>query len=318
MKILILGANGFIGAPLLKEVLAQGHKVRVLTRREGRAYPGDVEVFKGDLTSNTLDVDTLVSDCDIIINCAGEIRNEHLMRELHVNATQRLLGAIARRLTQSSQHCHWVQLSSVGAYGPAPGQRRVVTEDTQPNPVGMYEITKTEADSIVVNAADQEGFTYAILRPSNVYGPGMPNNSIRQMASFVREHIFFYVGFERSVATYIHVNDVVTALMLCAFKKDACGQIFNISNDCYFDEVINGLADSMAVSRPFVKLPELLIRAVVASLGKIIKLPITQERIDALTVKTWYPTYKLKSQLGFSPQCSVPKTIGECLSSKDL
>lgn len=313
MKILILGANGFIGAPLLNEVLAQGHKVRVLTRREGGAYPVAVELFKGDLTSDTLDVDSLVSDCDIVINCAGEIRNEQLMQELHVNATHRLLGAIARRLTQPGRRCHWVQLSSVGAYGPASGQERVVTEDTQPNPIGVYEVTKTEADRLVVDATNHTGFTYAILRPSNVYGSGMPNNSLRQLASLIRRRIFIYVGFERSVATYIHVDDVVKALVLCAFEKNARGQIFNISNDCFFDEVINGLADSMHVSRPFLRLPESLVRALVAVVGKVSNLPVTQKRIDALTVKTWYPSSKLEKMLGFSPRCSVPKTIAEML-----
>ncbi|WP_414154091.1 NAD-dependent epimerase/dehydratase family protein [Pseudomonas sp. BNK-43-a] len=314
MKILILGANGFIGAPLLKRVLSEGHEARVLTRKETGSYPAGVEVFHGDLLDEALNTDALIADCDVIFNCAGEIRNEALMSALHVESTRRLLGAVKRRLADDPEHrCHWVQLSSVGAYGPSLGRARVVTEDTQPNPVGMYEVTKTQADELVQEAGQIAGLTYAILRPSNVYGPRMPNNSLRQLAALIRRRIFFYVGFKRPVATYIHVEDVVSGLMLCGFNPKSHGQIYNLSNDCFMDEMVDGLARAMNTSRPFLKLPETFVRSLVYVASKLVKLPVTQERVDALMVRTRYPSKKLESQLGFVAKYPVPETIGDIL-----
>lgn len=315
MKILILGANGFIGAPLLKKVISLGHDIRVLSRKSGGEYPKAVEVVQGDLLNEQLDCDRLVASCDVVFNCAGELRNEQMMPALHVDSTARLLDALTRRLRiNPDDRCHWVQLSSVGAYGPAPRVDRVVTEETPPNPVGVYEVTKTQADELVISVAQTPGLTFSILRPSNVYGPNMPNNSLRQLAAFVRRRIFFYVGFKRPIATYIHVEDVVTALLMCGFKEEAKGQIFNISNDCFMDEVINGLARSMHVSPPFLKLPEFLVRFAVFCVAKTGLVPVTQERVDALMVRTRYPIEKLERELGFVPQYSVPVTIGEILN----
>lgn len=312
MKVLVLGANGFIGKRLLREVLAAGKSVKILTRKPNPSLLDNVEIFQGDLLDESLDVDDLVSDCDLIFNCAGEIRNEPLMYDLHVKSTGRLLEALQRRLRHDSVSCHWVQLSSVGAYGPAPGIKRLVTEETQTRPIGPYEETKTQADELIILAArSTPKLSFSILRPSNVYGPEMPNSSLRQLANFIRRRIFFFVGFERAIATYIHVDDVVDCLMLCGTEPAAKNEIFNISNDCYMDEMINGLAKAQGVPKPFLKIPEGLVRALVKLVSKLGKLPVTQERIDALIVKTSYPNTKLQSVLGFKPARPVPETIGD-------
>ena len=314
MKILILGANGFIGARLLARLLGDGYQIRILTRKRGSTYPQGVDVFVGDLLDEALDVDALLTDCDIVFNCAGEIRNEDMMNALHVTATRRLLDGLMRRLKDNPvDHCHWVQLSSVGAYGPAPGRERTVTEETPPNPIGPYEVTKTLADQLIMDTARAPRLTYSILRPSNVYGPGMPNGSLRQLAAFIRRRLFFYVGFKRPIATYIHVEDVVSGLLLCGFIEAAKGQVYNISNDCYMDEMVNGLAQSMNAPRPFLRIPEKLMRCLVYFASKLARLPVTQERVDALMVRTRYPSTKLEQQLGYSAKHSVPQTIGDIL-----
>lgn len=308
-KVLVLGANGFIGSRLVTQLVAAGHDVRILTRREGVAQRPQVSVFQGDLMDQTLDVDALVSGCSVVFNCAGEIKNPRLMQALHVDSTSRLLGAYGR--SHSSGHKRWVQLSSVGAYGPAKGVSRIVTEDTPTNPQGPYEVTKTLADELIVRLASEQSVEYVILRPSNVFARDMPNNSLRQLCSFVKRGIYFRVGRDISYATYIHVDDVVDALMLCGFREEAAGNVFNISNDCLFDDMIAGAAKAANVPVPRRSIPEGLIRSVVAVGEHIPGFPITKARIDALTVKTRYPVDKLTRVLQFTPSRQVPEYIGE-------
>lgn len=308
MKVLVLGANGFIGSRLVDRLIKDGHQVRILTRTQGKVTNENTETFVGDLKDQDLDFVALLDDCEVIFNCAGEIRNESLMHELHVASTQRFLKAITEI---SNRTIHWVQLSSVGAYGSVPNVERVVTEETEVNPKGQYEVTKTIADQCIVSVQNNEHFTFSILRPSNVFGPGMPNNSIRQLIGIVRRRLFFYVGSNDAISTYIHVDDVVSALMLCGFDSRAKGEIFNISNDCFLRDVIAGIAAGVAVPAPKVVLPESLVRLGVSVASVLTKGLITQERVNALTARTRYPVTKIETVLGFVPQKYVPENICE-------
>ncbi|MFU2328102.1 NAD-dependent epimerase/dehydratase family protein [Pseudomonas sp. NFX98] len=307
MKALVLGANGFIGTKLVHRLIEDGHQVRILTRTQGKIPSENTEVFVGDLKDPNLDFVALSNGCEVIFNCAGEIRNDDLMHELHVASTERFLKVLAE--STAARPVHWVQLSSVGAYGSVPNVERVVTEETQVNPKGQYEVTKTLADQCIVEMSSSGRFTYSILRPSNVFGPAMPNNSIRQLAGIVRRRLFFYVGFNNSIATYIHVDDVVSALLLCGFDGRAKGEIFNISNDCSLREVIGGLASGFSVPAPRLVIPEFVVRLGVSVAALLTKGLITQERVNALTARTRYPYTKIERVLGFVPKKHVPENI---------
>lgn len=315
--ILLTGAKGFIGNLLLARLSGSGQKIRLVTRSSFECEFNNVEVVCADLASPATDFDSLVYGCDVIFNCAGEIHEEKLMHSLHVDATERLVAA-ANRLACQERPIHFVQLSSVGAYGPARGATRVVNELTLENPQGAYEETKTIGDSRVIQNRSNKFFSYTILRPSNVFGQSMSNNSLRQLGRIVRKGWFFYIGSAKkdSVATYIHVEDVVSALILCGFDPKAKGEIFNLSNDCALSDLINGMADAQRVSRPTLSLPEAPLRFMASIAYRLLRLPVTQARIDALVAKTSYPSTKMRDLLGFVPEREVPATIGELFVEK--
>lgn len=309
MKILVLGANGFIGKALVEKLVYHRVQVRALTRSNLKGSKESVEIIIGDLTSKDFDFKALLYGCNIVVNCAGETRDDSLMHALHVQATENLLKAAAC-FCRTGKEIHWVQLSSVGAYGSSK-QSRVVTEETPTNPSGTYEVTKTIADALIMACDEISGFSYTILRPSNVFGRDMTNESLRQLGRIVKKRVFFFVGFSPSIATYIHVNDVVSALYLCASDSRAKGHIFNVSNDCTLKELIAGIAEALGVPAPRLTLPERPVRIGLAVVARLFKLPVTQKRIDALVRRTRYPTNKIQSVLGFSPKNVVSAAIRE-------
>ncbi|MCD7040371.1 NAD(P)-dependent oxidoreductase [Pseudomonas sp. MAFF 311095] len=309
MKVLVLGANGFIGKAFVDKLISKGIQVRALTRTGLKDIKESIETIIGDLTSKDFDFKALVYGCDVVVNCAGETQDDALMYALHVQATVNLLEAVAC-LCRTGREIHWVQLSSVGAYGGSK-ESKVVTEETPTNPSGTYEVTKTMADTLIMACNENSGFSYTILRPSNVFGRDMTNESLRQLGRVVKKRVFFFVGFSPSIATYIHVDDVVSALYLCAIDSRAKGHIFNVSNDCPLKELITGIAEALGVPPPRLTLPERPVRIGVAVVAKLFKLPVTQKRIDALVRRTTYPTDKLSSVLGFSPKKVVPTAIQE-------
>lgn len=317
MKVLVMGGSGFIGSRVVRVLCGAGYEVRVLSR--GKTLQQDfrkglVEHIWADLLDPDCPLERIISGCSVVFNCAGELREESRMEPLHVDTTFRLIKTCRHMAKSSGKSLHWVQLSSVGAYGPACSNvrvERVVTEATTPAPIGTYEITKTKADELVVAAAEDGVFSYSILRPSNVYGVGMPNNSLRQWGRVIGKRLFFYVGPRGAVATYVHVDDVVDALMLCGFDERAKGEIFNISNDCSQESLVDAMAKALHVPAPRLRVPEGMIRFVSAVFSGLKGFPISHSRINALVARTRYPTDKLRSVLDYQPSRDVKETISE-------
>lgn len=317
MKVMVTGGAGFIGARLVNALCAAGHEVRVLSRKSPAMQGGGqvlLEFAQGDLLDHDCPLQQLISGCSVVFNCAGELRDESRMEPLHVDATFRLIEACKRQAKASGQPVHWVQLSSVGAYGPIRGgasAERVVTETTPPAPVGTYEVTKTRADELVAAAVEEGVFSYSILRPSNVFGSEMPNDSLRQWGRMIGKRLFFYVGAPGAVATYVHVADVVSTLLLCGFDERAKGQVFNLSNDCSQERLVSGLAKAQGVAPPNLRVPEWSMRMLARMFSVVPGFPVSDSRIDALVARTRYPSSKLESLLGFRPQHEVGETIGD-------
>jgi len=316
MKISVTGGNGFIGRSLVDALSQKGYKVKVLSRYADYKPPTGIELVQGDLISTDCPIDQFIANSTIIFHCAGEVRNDAKMRSLHVDATQRLLDVALSEASKRGRIIHWVQLSSVGAYGPPPGgahSERIVTEESETFPVGEYEVTKSIADELVMQACKTGLMTFSIVRPSNVYGRNMPNQSLRSLGDMIRKRLFFYIGKPGAVATYVHVDDVVEVLLRCGLDQRARGEVFNISNDCMLEDLINGMSIALNVAHPTLRLPEPLVRAIVSVVTKVTTIPLTQERIDALVSRTRYPCHKLESKLDYNPKIPVASSIGEAL-----
>lgn len=104
-RILILGATGTLGKPVVQALLDRNHTVRVLARSEGKArsmFGGGVEVFQGDSTSRT-DLGKALAKCDAVhvslpmeselvavehlVGLAGDGGGEDLKRISYVSGT---------------------------------------------------------------------------------------------------------------------------------------------------------------------------------------------------------------------------------------
>ena len=243
----VTGGSGFIGRRLVDLLVRHGHRVRLLSRSAGRP-PAGVTVVRGDLLSEV--PPTFLEGADVVYHCAGEVTDRSRMRSLHVDGTERLLGSARAEVQASGRPLHWVQLSSVGAYGPLAdcrGRECVVTEEWPEAPMGEYEVTKTLSDHLVLECSGREPrITATVLRPSNVFGPGMPNDSVRSLLKAMHKGWFFSVGRHDAVATYVHVDDVAQALLLCGTKPMARGRTYILSNDCRFLDIAAAMAAAEA------------------------------------------------------------------------
>jgi nucleoside-diphosphate-sugar epimerase len=303
MKVAVTGGRGFIGEKLVEALVARGDRVRILTRRRNVENRPGVEIINGDLTSPATDLSEFLDDAEVLYHCAGEVNDARLMREVHVHGTQRLIDAARGRIAR------WVQLSSVGAYGPV--RFGEITEACGEAPVGEYEITKTEADTLVRSAGASGDFSTAILRPSIVYGPTMTNQSLFQLIGAVQRGWFLFIGKEGASANYIHVDNVVQALLCCGDKPEAEGRTYIVSDYCILEQFIAMIATALGRPVPRLRLPETAVRGAL-KLGKFIpKFPLTESRIKALTNFARYSDERIRRELDYNPTVSMKAGIGE-------
>lgn len=303
MIVAITGGTGFIGKKLIQRHLERGDEVRVLTRHSPgeSGLPEPVIWHKGDLTGEA-DLRALVERADLLYHCAGEIRDAARMEALHVDGT--------RRLIETAAHCigRWVQLSSVGVYG-QPRQGRI-TEQSPLDPQGPYETTKKLSDDLVFAAGAHGAFEWTVLRPSIVFGEGMPNQSLYQMIRVIELGQFFFIGKPGASANYIHVDNVVNALVLCGLNPAAQGRVYNLSDHATLEAFVGMIANVLGRSRPQRRLPESIAR-MLASIGMALtpRFPLTRSRIDAMTTRTTYPIDAIQTELGYSHEVTLEAGI---------
>lgn len=283
--------------------LAQGDVVRVLSRKSAveLAFPDSVKIYQTDLLGDSRKLGAFLDGAEILYHCAGEIANPSLMWALHVDGTRKLLNAAAGNIG------HWVQLSSVGAYGHQVSG--LITEETPLNPKGVYELSKTEADKLVIEWGEKSEFTFTILRPSIVFGNDMKNHSLFQMINMIDKGLFFFIGKAGASANYIHVDNVIDAIILCGTRSLAKGKIYILSDYCTIEEFVGIIADELGRPVPTLRLPEIPVRVAARLFGRLPKFPLTESRVDALVNRSMYSIKCIQSDLGYTHVMPMEKGL---------
>ena len=279
---------------------AQGDQVRYLTRKPISGGIAGASAFVGDLSSPLADLQEFARGADVLYHCAAELQDVALMHQTNVLGTANLITAAGGRIGR------WVQLSSTGVYGRnVPGD---VFEDTAVNPSNAYEISKEAADNVLREAH----LPSVIVRPSNVYGTDMPNQSLYQLIKTIDKGLFFFIGPPGAVANYVHVENVVDALMLCATAAlPANGRTYIVSDHRTLEELVHVIAVSLGRAAPRLRLPEPLIRAVATIARRMPGFPLSPSRVDALTSRTVYRTDRITAELGYDNRVSLEAGMAE-------
>ena len=224
-RILVTGANGFIGGRLVEVLAKQGLRVRVATsdfQHCSRASRFPIELVKADLRDHA-SLARAVKGCSILFHCAyqfgGDAKDQ---QQVNLDGTR----ALADEFLKASGR-RFVHISSVAAYGdPRDGD---LTEETTPRPTDEpYSDTKRKIDRVLQELHRRKGLPVTILQPTIVYGPyGTPWTT--RVLEQVRSTQFILPASGKGLCNAVYIDDVVTAMLLATQCDAAIGETFLIS-----------------------------------------------------------------------------------------
>jgi nucleoside-diphosphate-sugar epimerase len=164
-------------------------------------------------------------------------------------------------------------------------------------------------------AADKGGFSCSVLRPSNVFGAEMTNQSLFNMIAMIDRGLFFYIGKPGASANYIHVDNVVDGLIRCGTMQQAQGIAYYLSDQCIMEHFVDTLGGALGRSPPWLRIPKLIAQLAGSTLGKIPGFPLTQSRVNALDNRSAYPISHIQQELGYRHTISMEDGLSELVAA---
>lgn len=315
-RVLVTGANGFVGAALCRKLLQSGHTVRAAIRTSSSidiatnagsiSDRGYESVVVGDIGPNT-DWRAALRDVDTIVHLAARV---HVVNETGDNplATFRQVNTLGTAcLAQMAIPAgvrRLVYISSIKVNGEQK-QGAPFTEQDAVAPQGPYAISKCEAEQELHKIASKTGLDVVLIRPPLIYGPGVKANFL-QLMKWVARGVPFPLASIDNRRSLIYLGNLVDAIVTCATHPKAAGQTFLVSDgeDISTPELIRRIANSLGKPRRLLPFPPSLMRFA----GKITNKSATVDRLLGFLV---IDSSKLRHELDWTPPYSMTRGLKE-------
>jgi len=235
MKIFVAGASGAIGKPLVRQLVAAGHEVTGMTRREGRA----AEIREAGAEAVVCDV----YDAEALREAVVAARPEAVVHALtalpqrfnvrtDLKPTDRIRVEGTRNLVAAAQAAgarRMVAESVSFFYAPEGGwvkDEEAPLDVDAPGKVGAAVAAITDLERQVLEAEGLEGL---VLRFGWFYGPGTYIGPGGSQAEEVRKRRYPIVGAGDATFSFIHIEDAAAAVV-AALERGAPG-VYNVADD---------------------------------------------------------------------------------------
>lgn len=226
MKVLVTGADGFIGSSVSEILVRRGLDVRCGVRqyRHDRLLPSAEICVVGDVNART-DWREALKGVEVIVHLAaiahvhGIMTSEayNIVHETNVIGLRHLLAC-----AQSSGVRRVVYLSSTSVYG---GDSKVapLVERSPLDPLPGLGQLKLEAERVLMDA--KHAIDVVILRAPMVYGPGNKGNMLR-LLRLVNSGVPLPLGNANAPRDMLGIDNLADIVALCVRHRDVTGDIF--------------------------------------------------------------------------------------------
>ena len=297
-RVLVTGADGFIGSHLTHRLVADGADVHALTSDVSSVYPQRLIDLRGSITiheGNLMDRSAM----DALVRAAKPVYIFHLGAYTHVGkswqrvdeciqaniqGTMNLLQALA-----GSGYERFVNTGTSEIYGDIDVPFR---EDAVVNPISPYSVSKYAAERFCRLFQRAYGWPIVMLRPFNAYGPAQsPDRVIPEIIvrALRKEELAMTQG--RQTREFNYVEDLADGFVLAATTAGVEGEIMNL-----------GCGEEISMRDVATMILDIMGNPIEARFGALPERPTEIMRMycdssKARTLLGWAPTHSLRDGL---------------------
>jgi nucleoside-diphosphate-sugar epimerase len=274
MKVLVTGANGFVGAATAHSLGKNGHSV-VAQTRQMPALPWPAHSRITSCVTHLDNPDGLhaaLEGCNWVVHTAARVHQVHdtaanpldAYRTINTQYTLDLARAAAAQGVQ-----RFVFLSSIKVNGEWTAKDQPFHADDSPAPADPYGISKHEAEQGLRAIATQTGMQVVIVRPPLVYGPGVRANFLTMMR-WLQRGVPLPLGAIYNQRSLIGLGNLVNLLEICLNHPGAANQTFLASDghDVSTPELLRAMGLALMQPAKLVNIPQSWLEDAAKLVGK--------------------------------------------------
>ena len=232
-RVLVTGANGFIGQKVCAELPSRGYRVLGAVRKKSKLdqLTAVQHIEMGNLDDQT-DWTAALSGVACVVHLAARV---HHMRETAsdpLTEYRRANVALTLNLAQQAAAAgvqRFVFISSIKVNGEITPVGQPFTAEDVPHPLDPYGISKLEAEKALMQLAGSTGMEIVIIRPVLVYGPGVKAN-FQTMMHWLKKGIPLPLGSLHNWRSLLAIDNLVDLIAICLSHPAAANQIFLASD----------------------------------------------------------------------------------------
>jgi dihydroflavonol-4-reductase len=318
---LVTGANGFLGAAVVRQLLAAGQSVRAFVRpaSDRRNLAGldvDVDVREGDITDRA-SLDAALGGCAAVYHVAADyrlwVKDAGSMYRANVDGSVNVLEAAA-----AAGAARMVYTSSVAVLGsnadrtPADEETPVTVADM----IGHYKRSKFLAEEAVRRRAREIGYPVVTVNPSTPIGPGdikpTPTGRVLLDAAAGRMPAFVDTGLN-----LVHVDDVAQGHLLAQVRGTPGERYILGGADFTLERILALVAAHLGRRASAVRLPHWFVYPIAVGAEAVAKITQREPRVtlDGVRMSTkhmYFSSRKAERELGYrwcDPQLAIAAAI---------
>lgn len=307
-KILITGANGFLGSAITKLALNKGYKVSVLVRKNSNLdnlmkFKSKINFFYGDLRDKD-DLYEPVKESDIVFHVAADYRlwsrKPSEIYDTNVHGTENI-ALLALKLKKKL-----VYTSSVAALGLDKDGGNETTEVEFDQMIGDYKKSKYLAEKIIEKLVKKD-LKVIIVNPSTPIGPGdiKPTPTGKIILDVLKGKMPAYVD---TGLNFVHVDDVAEGHFL-ALEKGKIGEKYILGGEnLNFKDFLDMVSEIGNVPKVNIKInfkyliPLAFLNEFLCKFFISRNPSLTIDSLKMSSKKMFFSSIKAKKKLGYRPR----------------
>lgn len=320
-RVLITGANGFIGRRMVDYLRLRGWEVTAATRTGSESFAEGVRVVKVGNLSPATEWGEALRGATAVVHLAGRAHRPgeagEDTRDLYMSDNALVPEQLARQASAMGIR-RFILMSTVLTLGQSSPPGGAFNDSSPPNPPDVYAESKLEAERRVAAIAKQTSMEWAALRPPAVYGPGVKAN-IARMIDAVKTKRFLPIPASGAYRSYIFVDNLCDAT-LCLLEAITVNGTYLIADAeaVTLPELLARIADALGYGPLIIPAPSAIL-GLAAYAGDALELlglpsPYNSAFHRRLASSLKVDPSRIRSELGWKPPFSLAEGMARTVA----